>query len=155
MPSEFENDISEIIVKKGNEFGTTTGRKRRIGWLDLPLLKRAIQVNNVNTLCITNMDVLEGFEEVGLCKQYKIGDVFHSYSSFQLHDWVKTKPVVDFVPGWETLNTRDIAENGWDSLSVQAKDFLDLLHRETGIQVNLVSFGREREMYVGRNLGFI
>jgi adenylosuccinate synthase len=150
MPTELTADPTDRIVARGKEYGTTTGRKRRVGWIDLPLLRRAVRVNKVTTLCVTNLDVLAGLDQVGICTQYRVGDRLLRYAPFQLDEWTAASAEIRFVPGWPEIDWEGVAAKGWSTLPAQIQLFIEALTREIGIEVSLVTFGRDRKMFVSR-----
>ena len=150
MPTEFSGEPADRIIDRGNEYGTTTGRKRRIGWIDLPLLRRAVRVNNVTALCVTNLDVLADLSRMGICTHYRVGDRLLRYAPFRLDEWAAASPEIKLVPGWPEVDWERIAAGGWPALPIEVKDFLEVLSQEVGVEVSLVTFGRDRKMFVSR-----
>ena len=141
------NDIQE----KGHEFGTTTGRKRRIGWIDLPLLRYAHQLNGFKGIHYTKLDVLGGVAKIKVAVAHKIeGKMFErpSLEMQQLDEW---EPVYETVNGFENLTqdewrevVRESKEKGLKALPENAFEYIKLLERELGIQTKTVSVGAER-----------
>lgn len=152
MPTEFDGELSDWIAERGKEYGTTTGRRRRIGWLDLPLLRRAVQTNKLTALCVTNIDVLAGLEKVGVCVNYKNGIQPQMFSPYRLDEWSAASPHIEFLPGWPEMDWKMVAEKGWKALPSEAQSFLDFLSDEIGVKVLLATFGRERDMFADRGL---
>ncbi len=122
FPTELFGEPAEELRKAGNEFGATTGRPRRCGWLDLPLLKYACDIANVDHLVMTKADVLNGFEKVGVCTSYERED-------FSVYDLERTNAKIEYMAGWENLKDKNFE----DFLSV----IEDTLHRK----VEMVSYG--------------
>lgn len=150
MPSELFGELSDLIVERGREYGTTTGRRRRVGWLDLPLLRRAIAVSQIDALCITSMDVLGGLDEVGLCIAYEIDGREESLSPVSLEEWDRAKAITLRLDGWPELDGSRIAAMGWEALPKQALDYFETLERELGVPIHMTTFGRERTMFAAR-----
>ncbi len=125
FPTEIFDEESEKLRKAGGEFGSTTGRSRRCGWIDLPLLKYACDVANVDHLIMTKADVLNGFDRIGVCQEYE-GEVL----AYALES---ARPKVDYVKGWKNL--QDIA----------FKDFLSVIERIVKRKVEYISFGPKEE----------
>ena len=98
FPTELHDEYGEKIAKIGNEFGATTGRPRRCGWLDLVALKYSAKLNNLTSLCVTKLDVLDSFSEIKVCDEYEIDNEIVQYKSRQLH---KVKPKYKTFKGWE------------------------------------------------------
>ena len=124
------------MAERGVEFGATTGRPRRCGWLDLVALKRAVQVNGVTGLCVTKLDVLDTFKTIKLCTSY--GD-----DSFPgaAHEWEAVKPVYQSFAGWQT-STRGMTDI--TTLPAAAKDIIDFIEDFTGAPVHMISTGPDR-----------
>jgi len=119
------------------EFGATTGRARRCGWLDLVALKRAIQVNGVTGLCITKMDVLDGFKHIKLCTSYENQTGFPQSAA----QWEAIKPVYKTLPGWQST-TRGMTQ--YEALPAEAKDLVAYIEQFTETPVAIISTGPER-----------
>lgn len=122
FPSEQDNEIGEKIRSVGNEYGATTGRPRRIGWLDMPALKYAIMLNGVTELAMMKADVLCGFETVKVCTGYDNQSTM--YTEF---------------PGWRTLSKQSYSELPQELLS-----YIDFIETSVGIRINMISTGPER-----------
>jgi len=137
FPTELFDEDGKKLAKEGVEFGATTGRARRCGWLDLVALKRAIQVNGVTGLCITKLDVLDTFKEVKLCTAYE-GESGFPQSAAQ---WDAIKPIYETLNGWQST-TRGITNH--DELPVEAKQFVAYIERFTDTPVAIISTGPER-----------
>jgi adenylosuccinate synthase len=137
FPTELKGKVGESIRKIGNEFGSTTGRPRRVGWLDLVALKYAVRLNGVRKVAVTKLDVLSKVRELKVCTAYR-GDGAETVS-FQ-----RSLPHLDEVePVYESLDPL-YGEDFAGGLPRRAKEFVGFLERELGIQVVLVSHGDER-----------
>lgn len=141
FPTELHNAEGERIRQIGREFGATTGRPRRCGWLDLVALKYAVRINGINELTITKLDVLNQLKEIRVCISYRLDgvetDVFPK-SSFDLD---KVKPVYKSFPGWQ----QSIAEcTTRADLPEAARAFLDFIETKTGVPLVLISTGPDR-----------
>ncbi|MCX7545718.1 adenylosuccinate synthase [Marinicella gelatinilytica] len=137
FPTELFDEDGAKLAKEGVEFGATTGRPRRCGWLDLVALKRAIQVNGVTGLCITKLDVLDGFENIKLCTAYDKQSGFPQSEA----QWQAIQPVYETLAGWQSV-TRGITN--YDDLPKAAKHFIDVIEQYTETPVAIVSTGPER-----------
>lgn len=133
FPTEQVNSIGERIRTQGKEFGSTTGRPRRCGWIDIPQIKYALALTNANSLIMTKLDVLSGFDEIKICTAYKDGD----YPS----DWAKAVPVYETVPGF----TIDAGVTGWEQLPAAAHDYVVLVEKLIGLPITQVSLGPKRQ----------
>jgi adenylosuccinate synthase len=129
FPTELTDELGDKLVEIGREFGTVTGRRRRTGWLDLVMLRKAVRLNSLTELALTKLDVLDTFHEVKICTEYG----------------PHGEPVYAVLPGWLT----DIsAVNDLDALPEAARNFVALVEREVGVPVRIVGTGAERESYV-------
>jgi len=128
FPTELFDSVGSYLAKKGNEFGSTTGRPRRCGWFDAFALKRVIQINSISGLCITKLDVLDGLEKVALCVRYK-------------EDGESQIPVYEEMPGWHesTLGVRS-----FDKLPENAKAYLERIEKACEVSIDFVSTGPDR-----------
>lgn len=141
FPTELHDETGERIRRAGNEFGSTTGRPRRCGWIDLPTLKYSIMLNGVTQLNMMKADVLDDFEEIKVCTHYKLpnGELTDKVPH-QLIDEELT-PVYQTLPGWQT-NTSKI-ENYTD-LPVAFHGYLQFLEKELNVPITIVSVGPDR-----------
>ena len=125
--------------KIGNEFGATTGRERRCGWIDLPALKYAIMINGVTELSMMKADVLDSFEDIFVCTHYiQDGDKI-DYFPFELSD--KTQPVLKKIKGWNTDITKTSNE---ESFPQELSDYISFLEKELNTPISIVSVGPNR-----------
>jgi adenylosuccinate synthase len=141
FPSEIHGAIGEQIQKAGNEFGSVTGRPRRCGWFDVPLLKYTATINGFDSLIITKLDVLDGLEEIPVCIGYKVNGA-------EVHDMPATneelshiEPVYELLPGWSGSTK---GATSLEAMPAEARRYLEFLAERTGIEVGCVSNGPER-----------
>ncbi len=141
FPSEDLTEAGEQIRKSGNEFGAVTGRPRRCGWFDVPLLRYTAEVNGFDSLIITKLDVLDELESIPVCVAYEIDGkkVTHMPSSTRGMETIR--PVYEHLPGWKTT-TRGTTT--LSALPLQAKEYLRFLEEKTGVEIGSVSNGPER-----------
>ena len=144
FPTELFCDVGQKIAELGHEFGATTGRPRRCGWLDLVALKYSAKLNNLTELCITKLDVLDAFEEIKACIGYKVNGEETPFKSRLLH---KAEPIYKDFKGWN-CSLAD-CEN-YDSLPDKAKDFLNFIENFIGVKISLISNGPNREDLIHR-----
>ncbi|AKC70391.1 adenylosuccinate synthase [Pandoraea oxalativorans] len=130
------------LATVGKEFGSVTGRPRRTGWMDAAALKRSIQINGVTGLCMTKLDVLDGLETVRLCVGYKIDGKAIDILPRGAVDVARCEPVYEDFPGW-TQSTVGVTE--WDQLPVQAQNYLKRIEEVSGIPIDMVSTGPDRD----------
>jgi adenylosuccinate synthase len=144
FPTELFCEVGQNIAKQGNEFGATTGRPRRCGWLDLVALKYSAKLNNLTELCITKLDVLDSFEEIKVCTDYEVENKKTTFKSRYLH---KAKPVYKSFEGWNS--SLESCKN-YDDLPKNAKDFLEFIEEFVGVKISLISNGPNREDLIHR-----
>jgi adenylosuccinate synthase len=142
FPTEQDNQIGELLRRRGQEFGATTGRPRRCGWFDAPALRRAIQINGVSGLCITKLDVLDGMERVRLCTGYRMDGALHDLLPLGAEDAALCEPVYEDMPGWRE-STVGISDYG--RLPAAARAYLERLQALCGAPVDMISTGPERK----------
>ncbi len=142
FPTELHDDMGELIRKKGNEFGAVTGRPRRCGWIDLVALKRAVQINGINGLAITKLDVLDGLPTIKVCIAYEYRGKRRDLAPLDADGWAECKPVYLEFPGWEE-STAGIRE--WDKLPAAARAYLRAVEELSGCSLALVATGADRE----------
>lgn len=141
FPTELFDATGEEMQKEGNEFGATTGRSRRCGWLDLPALKYTVMINGVTELFMMKADVLSIFEEIKICTQYKLGDgTLTEEMPFQLMD-EEIEPVYKTFKGWH-VDVRDV--KAYDDMPTELKDYIAFIEKESGVPVTIVSVGPDR-----------
>ncbi|MBZ5681753.1 MAG: adenylosuccinate synthase [Acidobacteriia bacterium] len=142
FPSEEKGPAGEQLRKRGNEYGAVTGRPRRTGWLDLPLLRYAGMINGINWLVVTKLDVLDELAEIPICMSYKIDGKQTMEAPAQASGYDKIECVYRRFPGWKT-STEGITK--FDKLPRQTKEYLAFLEKETGAKIGMVSTGPDRD----------
>lgn len=145
FPTELDDSDGQMMRDRGNEYGSTTGRPRRCGWLDLPALKYAIMVNGVTRLFMMKADVLSGFAEVKVCRSYTVGGSEVSELPYCLND-IETLNYRT-MPGWKADITRC---QSWSELPSELKDYIEYIEKETGVPVTIVSVGPDRSATIYR-----
>jgi len=141
FPSESLDAMGDLIRNRGNEFGSVTGRPRRCGWFDVPLLRYTAAVNGFDSLIITKLDVLDELDEVPVCTGYKVNGELISSMPATNAGIESIEPVYERIPGWKS-STRGITS--FDALPAAARRYVDLLEEKTGVEVGCVSTGPER-----------
>jgi adenylosuccinate synthase len=145
FPTELFDSTGDQLVEKGGEFGTTTGRRRRCGWIDLVALRRAAQVNGLTELAITKLDVLSGFEHVGVCDAYVIdGEHVRDYPVLA-SDLYRAAADVELLPGWDEPVA---AVRSLDDLPEPARALLRRIEEGVGVPVTFVGTGQDRAAVV-------
>jgi adenylosuccinate synthase len=151
FPTELEDATGEELRKAGHEFGATTGRPRRCGWLDLPALKYAIMINGVTQLFMMKADVLDGFDEIKVCTNYKLenGSLTDVLPFDMCND--DFTPVYQSFKGWKT----DITQlKEFKSLPEELTEYIAFIEKEVGVPINIASVGPNRSQTVFRNNNF-
>ncbi|MFM8361468.1 MAG: adenylosuccinate synthase [Haliscomenobacter sp.] len=148
FPTELHDDTGERLRREGAEFGATTGRPRRCGWIDIPQLKYTIMLNGVTRLAITKLDVLNHFAEIRAAVAYQIDGQQTEHLPFDLCD-AGILPVYRDFKGWK----QDLAEDAdMDTLPQAALEYVAFLERELGVPVSMVSVGPERQQLLTRTV---
>ncbi len=142
FPTELEDEVGQHLGVKGHEFGATTGRKRRTGWFDAVAMKRAVQINSITGFCLTKLDVLDGLETLQICVGYKDKDGnVKDVPPMAADGYDLVTPVYEEMPGWSD-NTFGVTD--YDSLPQAAKDYIARLEVITGVPVDIISTGPDR-----------
>jgi adenylosuccinate synthase len=151
FPTELDDAIGADIRERGGEFGTTTGRARRTGWLDLVALRYAARLNTLTGLVITKLDVFSGFETIRVCTRYR-GDDEATFDTYPYHQSVLHHAVGDYVelPGWseDVTEARSLAD-----LPQAAREYLDFIADFIGVPIVLVGVGPGREQIIWTQSG--
>jgi len=142
FPTELTDDIGARLAKRGNEFGSVTGRPRRCGWLDIPALTRSFQLNGVNGLCITKLDVLDGLESIRICTGYRVAGAPLALLPTGAEAVAECEPVYEELPGW-TENTFGV--KSFDALPLSAREYLRRIETLSGVPIAMVSTGPDRD----------
>lgn len=142
FPSEAEEEIGARLRERGHEFGTTTGRPRRCGWFDAVVARYGIEINGVDALAITKLDVLDEEPIIRICTGYRLNDAIVHHVPNSLMLWQAVTPVYEELPGWET-STRDI--RAFEDLPPLAQAFLNRIEEITKVPIAIVSVGPRRE----------
>ncbi len=142
FPTELVDDTGELLRHCGDEYGATTGRPRRCGWLDLVQLRHAIRINGVDSIAVTKLDVLDGLEQVKVCTQYELNGQTLDEVPLDLAELAHVKPLYKSLPGWKSQTTGLTA---FDDLPKNARDYLNFVANDLGVTICLVSTGARRE----------
>jgi adenylosuccinate synthase len=142
FPTELFDETGDSIQKKGAEFGATTGRRRRCGWLDIVLLRNSVRLNGLTSLVITKLDVLDGLQSLEICTGYEYqGEILHDFPA-SLKVLEDCKPVYETVPGW----SEDISgARTVNDLPQHARDYIKRIEELTETPVHIISVGPGRE----------
>ncbi len=141
FPTELDNEEGEFLRRKGGEFGATTGRPRRCGWLDIVACRHSCMVNGVDYLAITKLDVLDDLDEIKICTAYKVGDKVMTTFPEDSYILDKVEPVYETMPGWKT-STTDVLK--WEDLPENARKYLLRIAEMVNSKIGIVSVGPDR-----------
>ena len=142
FPTELDDAMGQRIREVGREYGTTTGRGRRCGWLDLVLLRHSARLNSLSGWVLTRLDVLSGFEPVRVCTSYRLHGETIRHVPTNTHDFAAVEPVYEDLPGWQG----DLRKaRTWEDLPPTAQAYLRRIEEETGVPVAVVSIGPDRD----------
>lgn len=141
LPTEITPPLEDQIREVGQEYGTTTGRARRIGWIDLVQLKYANQLNGFTELILTKVDVLTGLPKIKLCIGYEVNGKKIDYVPADLESFAQIKPIYETLPGWESLpeHIKNIGE-----CPLELRSFIKKIEEFTGNSISLISYGPDR-----------
>ena len=141
FPTELTDEIGARLAKRGNEFGSVTGRPRRCGWLDIPALKRSFALNGVGGICITKLDVLDGLSEIRVCTGYTVNGKPQPLLPSGADAVAECIPVYETLPGW-TEST--VGVKSFDLLPANAREYLRRIEGWTDVPIAMVSTGPDR-----------
>lgn len=142
FPTELVDDTGERLRSQGAEYGTTTGRPRRCGWLDLVALRHVVRLNGVESIAVTKLDVLDGLEEIKICQAYELDGETLTEVPLDLARLNQVKPVYHTLPGWSQDSTGLTA---FDDLAPNAQAYLRYIADELGVEICIVSTGAKRQ----------
>lgn len=141
FPTEFEARFGDSFRKRAGEFGATTGRPRRCGWLDLAMLRSAVRLNGVDEIHLTKLDILSGIPGLKIAVAYRLGGRVIETPPVDTADWPRCKPIYKELPGWKS----DISGvRGWQDLPVAARRYVERVSAWVGCPIRLVSVGSGR-----------
>ena len=145
FPTEILDSVGDQLRARGNEYGAVTGRPRRCGWIDLPLLRYAVMINGISWLVVTKLDVLDELDAIPVCVSYKINGKVTEEIPAEASGYDRIECVYRSLPGWKasTVGTKELK-----SLPSAAKDYLKFLEKESGSRVGMVSTGPDREQTI-------
>jgi len=148
LPTELEDEVGDHLVEVGEEYGTTTGRRRRVGWFDLPMVRHAARLNDFTGGVLTSIDVLEGLDPVRVCEAYELdGEEVRSMPA-DMDEWARCEPVYRDFDGWEGVDWGGVEE--YEDLPSEARRYVKYLENEIGAPFYAVSVGPGREQTITR-----
>ncbi|BES83398.1 adenylosuccinate synthase [Pectobacterium araliae] len=142
FPTELFEEVGEHLSQKGNEFGATTGRRRRTGWLDAVAVRRAVQINSLSGFCLTKLDVLDGLKEIKICVGYRLPNGTEvDTTPLAAEGWEGLEPIYETVPGWSesTFGVKDHSK-----LPQAALNYIKRIEEVTGVPIDIISTGPDR-----------
>ena len=143
LPSEIHGNDAKSLRDKGGEYGTTTGRPRRVGWLDLVQVRQAVRVNGLTEIALTKLDILNGFDSLPVCVAYDVGGKRITEMPASLTEYRNAKPVYETLPSWGDL-PENIWDKGFGAMPQTLKDYIEFIEREVDCPVKIVSVGPQR-----------
>ena len=143
LPSEIHGEEADSLREKGGEYGTTTGRPRRVGWLDLVQVRQAVRVNGLTEIALTKLDVLDGFENLKVCTAYDIDHSQITEMPASLTHYRKAQPIYETLSGWETLPD-EVWTKGFAALPKTLKEYISFIEDAVDCPVKIVSVGPQR-----------
>lgn len=145
FPTELDGELAELLVDRGHEYGTNTGRRRRVGWFDAVMLRQAARLNSLTDIAITKLDVLDTLPSIKVCVAYEANGVRYDYPPYHQSTLHEVTPVYEELPGWQT----DISScTSFEQLPKNAQDYIHFLATTTGVAISVVGVGPGREQFV-------
>lgn len=142
FPTELFDETGDYLGEKGNEFGATTGRKRRTGWLDVVAVKKAVMINSLSGFCLTKLDVLDGLKEIKIAVAYKLEDgTTLENAPASAEDWANIVPVYETLPGWDEST---FGVKNYNDLPSNAKRYIKRIEELTATPIDIISTGPDR-----------
>jgi adenylosuccinate synthase len=145
FPTEVDGDVADLLVDRGHEFGTNTGRRRRPGWFDAVMIRQAVRLNSLSEIALTKLDVLDTLDTLKVCVAYEAEGERWEYPPYHQSVLHKVTPVYAELPGWNTDLSR-ATESG--DLPAAARDYVAFLSEQAGVPIHLVGVGPGREQFV-------
>jgi len=148
FPTELFDESGEWLRSRGFEFGTTTGRPRRVGWYDAPITRYATRINGITDLVLTKLDILTGLEEIPVCVAYDVDGVRFDEVPVNQSDFHHAKPILDYLPGW----SEDISgARSFEDLPVAAQEYVLALEAMSGTRISVIGVGPGRDAVIVRH----
>ena len=149
--TEIPGEEGAALQKKGGEYGTTTGRGRRCGWLDLVVAEHSSRMCGFTSVAVTKLDVLNGYDKLPVCTAYRIDGKETKYFPASISKLGRAEPVYKIMKGWKEWNdTASVVKSGYDALPAEMKEYLNLIEKHMNVPVDIVSIGPERNDTIDR-----
>ena len=145
FPTEVSGALDDLLVERGREFGTVTGRRRRCGWFDAVMARQAVRLNSLSEVALTKLDVLDTFETVRVCVAYEAGGERFTHPPYHQSVLHQVTPVYEELEGWKTDLT---GATCLGDLPAAARDYVGFLSEQIGVPVKLVGVGPGRQQFV-------
>jgi adenylosuccinate synthase len=151
LPTELFDDEGQMIRDRGDEYGATTGRPRRCGWFDVPVIRYTHRLNSLSAMALTKLDVLSGLPHVKVCVAYKIDGIRREDFPLTLSEIERALPVYERLEGWkeDLSNARELGD-----LPKAAQKYVRRLEELTGVEISLISVGADRNQTIMRKNPF-
>ena len=145
FPTEIDGEVADEMVERGHEYGTNTGRRRRVGWFDAVMMRQAARLNSLSEIALTKLDMLDTFESVKVCVAYDVRGVIHRHLPYHQSDLHEAVPVYETLPGWKT----DLSQaTEVHHLPGAAQEYIAFLADQAGVPIRLVGVGPGRDQFV-------
>ncbi len=151
FPTEITDDLGDILRERGGEYGATTGRPRRCGWLDAVILRHSVRINGVTGLALTKLDILDDLDTIKICTAYRHKGNLHNEFPKEMHIFEECEPVYIEMPGWRT-STLGLRE--FNKLPKPAQAYIRMIEKILGVQVHIISTGQRRDELITRKEQF-
>lgn len=145
FPTEVDGDLAELLVERGHEFGTNTGRRRRVGWFDAVMARQAVRLNSLTEIALTKLDILDTLDVIKVCVGYEADGVRYDYPPYHQSVFHAVTPIYEELPGWGTDLS---AFTSYDQMPSAAKQYVSFLADTIGVEISVVGVGPGREQFV-------
>src|SRR4051794_15443200 len=145
FPTELHDEVGDLLVERGHEYGTNTGRRRRTGWFDAVMARQAVRLNSLSEIALTKLDVLDTLTSLKVCVAYEVDGVRYEHVPYHQSVLHKVTPIYEELPGWQTDLTGATLRA---DLPGAAQDYIDFLAARAGVPVSLIGVGPGREQFV-------
>ena len=145
FPTEVDGDLAELLVERGHEFGTNTGRRRRVGWFDAVMARQAVRLNSLTEIALTKLDILDTLDVIKVCVGYEADGVRYDYPPYHQSVFHSVTPIYEELPGWGTDLS---AFTSYDQMPSAAKQYVSFLADTIGVEISVVGVGPGREQFV-------
>ena len=150
LPTELDGELAEYIREEGGEYGTVTGRPRRVGWLDMPMLRHAARASGLTGIAINHLDVIAGLDEVMVGHAYDLDGETIETMPATTERWGECEPVYRTFDGWPEVDWEVVAAEGYDALPEPAREYVEYIESELGVPAYALSVGPGREESIVR-----